>query len=226
MSLKILCDFDGTITTADTADSIFTAFAAPAWHDVEALWAAGEIGSAECMRRQMELVDASITELNEELDGLEIDPSFSNFARFCAVNGFELVIVSDGVDYFIRRILKRVGLANLPIRANQLLRTGERTFSLAHPFSVKDCASGAGNCKCACEASAAPSKLTVLIGDGRSDFCVAQEADVVFAKKSLLRHAREQGIPAMEFSTFHDVEAMIERLVPAYALPQVFNKAA
>src|SRR5262249_43067593 len=129
--LKILCDFDGTITRADTADAIFTRFAAPAWHNVEALWEAGEIGSAECMRRQMEYVDANFAELDAALDELEIDPTFPSFHQFCVLNDIELVIVSDGVDYFIRRILQRVGLQHLPLRANSLLQLDERRFSLA-----------------------------------------------------------------------------------------------
>jgi 2,3-diketo-5-methylthio-1-phosphopentane phosphatase len=215
MSLKILCDFDGTITRADTADAVFSALAAPEWHAIEELWDAGEIGSAECMRRQMELVDASVSGLNEVLDSLEIDPTFPEFAQFCAANGFELVIVSDGVDYFIRRILSRYGLAGLPIRANQLIRTGERSFTLAHPFSVKDCAAGAGNCKCACEAATPTSRQTVLIGDGRSDFCVSEEADIVFAKKSLLRYTREKGIPALPFETFAEIAAALAPAMPA-----------
>jgi 2-hydroxy-3-keto-5-methylthiopentenyl-1-phosphate phosphatase len=214
MSLKVLCDFDGTITKVDTADAIFTRFAAPAWHDIEALWEAGEIGSAECMRRQMELIDASLPELDDALDALEIDPAFPAFNQFCIAHNIELIVVSDGVDYFIRRILQRAGL-RLPIRANRLIHRGRRSFSLAHPHKVQDCASGAGTCKCARAAAEGVSYRTILIGDGRSDFCVAHEADVVFAKKSLLRYTQEQGIPALEYSTFADVQFLFETLLPA-----------
>lgn len=217
MSLRVFCDFDGTITKADTADAIFSAFAAPEWRDVEALWEAGEIGSAECMRLQMELVHASLPELDSMLDSLEIDPTFPAFSEFCSQNGIQLTILSDGVDYFIRRILRRFQLHHLPIRANRLVKLGERRFSLDHPFSVKDCASGAGTCKCAATALGATLLETVMIGDGRSDFCVAQEADIVFAKKNLLSYTREQGIPSVAFSNFSDIRAHLEPLVPAQA---------
>jgi 2-hydroxy-3-keto-5-methylthiopentenyl-1-phosphate phosphatase len=219
MPLKVVCDFDGTITKEDTADAIFTRFAAPEWRDVEALWEAGEIGSAECMRRQMELVDAGLPELDATLDDREIDPDFRAFVAFAEARGLELVIVSDGVDYFIQRILKRVGLSHLPVRANRLIRLGERRFSLDHPFKVQDCASGAGVCKCAL-ASKALGKRTVLIGDGRSDFCVAHETDIVFAKKSLVRYTREQRIAAIEYATFADVQAALANLL-APAQPEL-----
>jgi 2,3-diketo-5-methylthio-1-phosphopentane phosphatase len=211
MSLKILCDFDGTISIADTTDAIFDRFA-PSWLEIEALWEAGEIGPAECMRRQIELLDASLPELNEALDELSIDPSFPAFTQFCASSGIELIVVSDGVDYFIRRILENAGLHGLSIRANRLIQLGDRKYTLAHPHKVQDCASDAGTCKCSRAEIECAGHRTVLIGDGRSDFCVSRKADFVFAKKSLLRHTQEQGIDAFEYSNFFDVRVHFERL--------------
>ncbi|MBI4724310.1 MAG: MtnX-like HAD-IB family phosphatase [Rhodomicrobium sp.] len=211
MALKILCDFDGTVSQADTTDAIFTRFA-PAWLEIEAMWEAGEIGSSECMRRQVELMDVSLPELDETLDELEIDPTFPAFVQFCQASRFELIVVSDGVDYFIRRMLQRAGLARLPVRANQLIQRGERRFSLGHPHKVQNCVSGAGTCKCASAAPECAPRQTMLIGDARSDFCVSHKAGIVFAKKSLLRYTREHGIAAFEYSSFTDVQAILEGL--------------
>src|SRR5262249_47223827 len=102
MSLRVLCDFDGTISAADTTDAIFDRFA-PSCRIIEVLWEAGKMGWAECMRRQIELMDASAEELDKELDGLQIDPISPAFVRFCDAAKIELTVVSDGVDYFIRR---------------------------------------------------------------------------------------------------------------------------
>jgi 2-hydroxy-3-keto-5-methylthiopentenyl-1-phosphate phosphatase len=212
MSLRVLCDFDGTISAADTTDAIFDRFA-PSWRTVEALWDAGEIGSAECMRRQVELMDASAAELDKALDGLEIDPTFPSFVRFCDTANIELSVISDGVDYFIRRILNNAGLAHLPVRANRLIRRGPRRYSLGHPHRTQDCATGAGTCKCAHASAGCASRYTILIGDGRSDFCVSHKADAVFAKKSLLSYTAGHGIAAFEYSTFADVQAMLECLL-------------
>jgi len=44
------------------------------------------------------------------LDAQEIDPTFADFQRFCAGRGFPLAILSDGMDYYIRRILERHAL--------------------------------------------------------------------------------------------------------------------
>ena len=209
MSLRVLCDFDGTISAADTTDAIFDRFA-PSWRIIEALWEAGKIGSAECMRRQIELMDASAEELDEELDGLQIDPTFPAFVRFCDAAKIELTVVSDGVDYFIRRILRNAGLSHLPVYANHMIRVGPRRYSLGHPFQEPDCTTRAGTCKCARAGFGCTARYTILIGDGRSDFCVSHKADAVFAKKSLLHYTGEHCIAAFEYSTFADVQAVLE----------------
>jgi 2-hydroxy-3-keto-5-methylthiopentenyl-1-phosphate phosphatase len=224
MSLKVLCDFDGTISVADTADAVFDRFA-PSWRSIEALWEACEIGSAECMRRQIELMDVSADELDEALDGLQIDPSFPAFVRFCDAAKIELAIVSDGVDYFIHRILKNAGLTGLAVHANQLIQRGPRRYSLGHPHQTQDCEASAGTCKCAHAGAGSGSRYTILIGDGRSDFCVSHKADAVFAKKSLLRYTARHGIGAFEYSTFADVQAVLECLLRSRQQNHSFTNA-
>ncbi len=208
MALRVICDFDGTITVGDATDTILELFAAPRWKDLEALLYAGGIAAAECMSRQMALVDAALHELDDALDVIKIDPAFPVFCEFCRSKGIRLTVVSDGIAYFIRRILRREGLSHLPVRANRLIRQGERRFSVRHPHQTQGCASGAGTCKCTF--ASAEFHRTVLIGDGRSDFCIAHKADVVFAKKRLLGYTKEKGIPAFEYSTFEDVQAVFE----------------
>ncbi len=210
--MKVLCDFDGTVSVGDAADTIFDRFA-PSWLEFELACEAGKIGPAECMRRQVELMDVSLCELDRALEQIEIDPAFPGFVEFCETSGIGLTIASDGVDYFIERILRKSRLHHLPVRANRLIQLSERRYTLSHPHKVRNCASDAGTCKCAFAGKDPARHRTVLIGDGRSDFCVSQKADFVFAKKSLLRYTLERGIFAFEYSTFADVQAVLERFL-------------
>jgi hypothetical protein len=57
----ILCDFDGTISVEDITDALLVRFAKPGWEDIEQAWKRGEIGSRECMARQIALLDATAT---------------------------------------------------------------------------------------------------------------------------------------------------------------------
>jgi 2-hydroxy-3-keto-5-methylthiopentenyl-1-phosphate phosphatase len=39
----------------------------------------------------------------------------------------------------------------------------------------------------------------IYIGDGRSDICAAKEADIVFAKDTLLEYFKKHDLPCAEF---------------------------
>jgi len=209
--VRVYCDFDGTITTRDTTDYILERLARPAWQDTEAAWVAGRITAAECMRRQIALIEASDVRLDEVLDEVDIAPGFSAFVGWCATRRVPLVIVSDGVDYFIRRVLERHRLGGLPVIANRLSGC-EASRRLEQPWQRADCAAGAGVCKCAVLRGGAP-QTAAYIGDGRSDFCVALRANVLFAKGVLARHAHERGISYFRYTDFHDVLRLITPMI-------------
>ena len=214
--MPVFCDFDGTISIQDATDLILSRFASPDWERIEEEWKQGAIGSAECMQRQVALIRATKRQLDAALDEIDIDPSFPAFASFCRSRGIPLTIVSDGVDYFIHRILARHGLAQLPVTANHLTicgLNGHTRYYLASPFSEATCASAAGMCKCRSVGLA--SGMRVYVGDGRSDFCVAAKPDLLFAKGHLAAFCERQNIPFMPYREFADVARAFKRRLPA-----------
>jgi 2-hydroxy-3-keto-5-methylthiopentenyl-1-phosphate phosphatase len=196
-------DFDGTIVPWDVTDFLFERFADPAWHEVEKDWQAGRIGSRECMTRQVALLKATPAEVEAALSELRIDAGFASFAEECERNGIGMSIVSDGFDYAIERVLAQAGL-EVPFYANHLETLGADRWRLSFPFARSDCRALAGNCKCSFTAPHA-SKVKVVIGDGRSDFCVSGNADLVFAKGTLLELCRTSGTTHFAFDDFFDV---------------------
>jgi 2,3-diketo-5-methylthio-1-phosphopentane phosphatase len=208
----ILCDFDGTISVRDTTDALLERFGQPGWQAIERAWRDGAIGSRECMARQVELVDASPAELDAWLDEAAIDPAFPDFVAAARAAGIPLTVLSDGLDYAIARILGGHGGGELPVLANRLQAVGERGWRLAFPFGRGGCRSG--NCKCTAAGSAhAGRQRVLLIGDGASDFCVAGEADFVFAKGRLVEHCRAAAIPYRPIVDFRDALALLPMLV-------------
>ena len=53
----------------------------------------------------------------------------------------------------------------------------------------------------------------VYLGDGNSDRCVAGEADVVYARRSLARYCQEQGIAYTPFETMDRVIVGLKSLL-------------
>jgi 2,3-diketo-5-methylthio-1-phosphopentane phosphatase len=212
--MQIFCDFDGTISLKDTTDEILSKFALPEWELLEAQWKNGEIGSAECMRRQIALIRASKQQLDSELDAQPIDANFVDFVHFCAGNNLPITIISDGVDYFIKRILGRYNLAHLPVIANHLIVNSDGLYSLSCPHSNPACSKASGVCKCS--KLAACNKKIIFVGDGRSDFCATTEADIIFAKHTLAIYCQQHDIDYISYQNFADVKAALKRQLPEF----------
>ncbi|MDR3435133.1 MtnX-like HAD-IB family phosphatase [Telmatospirillum sp.] len=214
MDWRILCDFDGTIALEDVTDSILDRFALDGWEDIEDEWKNGQIGSRECMARQVDLIRASRLELDDHLDSVAIDPTFPVFAAACKKAGVRLTVVSDGLDYAISRILGRHGLDDLPILANHLETTGPRRYRLAFPNANATCSKASGTCKCKiAEAQTTDRALSLLIGDGASDMCAANSVDLVFAKDKLLAYCRSEGLPFVAFRDFAHANDLLATLL-------------
>jgi 2-hydroxy-3-keto-5-methylthiopentenyl-1-phosphate phosphatase len=166
------------------------------------------------MAEQVALLDASREEIDAHLDSMMIDRAFPAFVAEAEAAGIPLAIVSDGLDYAIRRILVSHGLGRLPIIANRLEATGARSWRLDFPHGSPSCRIAMGNCKCACAGRAREEKRRVLlIGDGASDFCVAGEADLVFAKHRLIEHCRSAGIAYVPVTGFADALDLLPTLI-------------
>lgn len=229
MSVNIICDFDGTIAPEDVTDNLLARFADGSWKDVEAQWVAGKIGSRDCMARQVSLIHADYGSLNRYLDTVEIDPSFSSFVDKCKVfDEITLHVVSDGIDYAIKRILGNNKLSSLLVKANALVALPGSRYRLEFPHSKPDCIVRAGTCKCAIAPTrggkAWRASSTLLIGDGLSDVCIASRADFVFAKDRLLEYCTTNAIPHLPFSTFLDVERQFVPVLDSLHTTLVSNK--
>lgn len=206
---NIICDFDGTITPLDTTDLILSQFAPPQWEEVEHEWVSGRISSRECMYRQVGMLTVTPEALNRLLDEIPLTPGFEAFVAFTETCGLKPHIVSDGLDYVIRRIMAARRLQDVPVTANRLKFTAGG-LKLEFPHSRTTC--GSGVCKCA--AAEAPG-LMILIGDGRSDLCLADRADFVLARRGQLleKHCLATGRSFFGYHNFYDIIDFFEKIL-------------
>lgn len=216
-----VCDFDGTIAPVDVTDKLLEAYAEPGWLEIEAAWLEGTIGSRECLSRQVALVKAPLRDIDRLADTIAIDPHFLDFAGDCAAQGIRLIVVSDGLDRMIERILSRHRLGHLEVFANALLTVGPKTHRMLSPHQDPFCLAASGTCKCAVIQDVRdelPGTRVLFVGDGRSDFCAAARAsDVVAAKSKLLAHMKTINQPCRPFTTFADVRRILSDLTSGAA---------
>jgi 2,3-diketo-5-methylthio-1-phosphopentane phosphatase len=211
--LAIYCDFDGTITERDVIDAFLERFASADWMAIEENWKLGKISSRDCLRQQLKCVPAlAHPEIEEFLKEIKIDPYFLNLLNYSQENAIPFYIVSDGFDWFIQSVLRNNGIENLPLFSN-VLRWTTKGLIPSFPLASQSCRTGSGVCKCKVVEASQENYFKIYIGDGRSDFCVAPSADLLFAKGSLKHYCETQRIEYRDFTSFRDVMAVLEPLV-------------
>jgi 2-hydroxy-3-keto-5-methylthiopentenyl-1-phosphate phosphatase len=215
-NLKIYCDFDGTITHKDTWRDIGAFFIKQKdkWMRIQDKFREEKIGVRECFLREISLVeDFDLEKFNEIIDEQEIDESFQEFIRFCRSNSIPLTILSEGMDYYIGRILMNNGI-DLPYYANRLIISDDKkNISLEFPYSDSEC----NKCGC-CKRNllinnTGDDEISVFIGDEISDGCVSYYADIVFAKKSLASYCWKNNITYFEYKNFSDIKNKLEKIL-------------
>ncbi len=216
-SLQIFCDFDGTITRGDTVDLLLEKLALDEWRHHETLWEQGKISAKECMSKQVPLIQGGWSAVESVLTTVELDPGLGDLVEWCSRWNVPFSIVSDGLDRVIYWLLERAGVSSAHMNniwANHLLIDEDsQKLALEIPTRAHRHVCPTGHCKCQILDMAPPGTLTAVIGDGRSDFCWAHRADLLFAKDGLLKHCRKQNLTCMTYDDLSDVRAVLQRLI-------------
>lgn len=165
--------------------------------------------AAECIRFACSTVSGTEKEVAEALFRAEaLRPGFPEFVRYLKDKPVDLRIVSDGFSGYIRPVLDENEL-DVPFHANTIEITDEGTLSVDFQNGRESCTACA-SCKCAHIISTSSDDDTIVyIGDGYSDVCPVEIADVVFARDTLLRTCGEKGIPHHPFNDFFQVRDIL-----------------
>jgi 2,3-diketo-5-methylthio-1-phosphopentane phosphatase len=210
--LEIFTDFDGTVTRGDTIDLLLETLADPSWKQIEERWINGEISSRECMALQVPLIQGGWQAMLAVLQTVEVDNTFAAFAGWCKFRKIALSVVSDGIDKVIDYLLSRENIKIARISANHLLESDGGQLALSFPERGSRVVCPSGPCKCQVLDNAGANVIKVVIGDGRSDFCWARNADILFAKDKLARYCSEQGIAFIPYENFLQIRMTLEEL--------------
>lgn len=213
--LKIFVDFDGTITNQDIGDSIFTKFGD--WEKVNPVindLLNDRISSRDCwdlLCSSTPSIDKA--ELDSFIDSLIIDPTFHSLVEYCKDRDIQLIVLSDGFDYYIERIFNRENLKDLKYYANNLSLDESGKLIPGYPFYNPDFPTSA-NCKRDhILDNSSDDDYTFYIGDGNSDKESAQYCDYIFAKDGLLKFCEKERISFSPFKNFNDVIKKIDDLI-------------
>ena len=214
-TMVIFSDFDGTIVQNDVGDLLFQTFGdVPMCAQAVRAWLDDEISSRACWQRQAETARVTQQQLDEFCDTQAIARGFVEFASYCRRKDWRLYVLSDGLDYYIRRIFSRYDL-DLPVFSNTLKFLPPQNgaipdrIAVEFPFFEHSCGR-CGNCKSYhVRRLAEPNRKSVYIGDGFSDRCGAQAADVICAKGDLAEWCIANRKPYFPFEDFEAIAYLL-----------------
>ena len=207
----IFCDFDGTIAQRDIGYHIFHHFSGGRNDALLPDWKAGRLSTRDCLRLEAEMVHASPTEFYRFLDDFTIDPTFPRFKELCRRNNTPLIVISEGLDCYIRYVLDRHGLGYLPLISNigHLENNGLRVEFPHANATCRQCGSCKGERMAEYRTKAADNCQVIFVGDGYSDACAAKYADILLAKKDLVLYCDQHLIAYNSYIDFDDVTATL-----------------
>ncbi len=219
MPIAYLCDFDGTISPQDIGAAFAQRFSpAGAASRLPMLdeWLAGRVGHRELTQAQCALIEVEPKEALAFTRTFTLDPHFAPFVREALGRGDAVMVVSEGLGFYVHDHLQQAGLGELPWAANHAVFQAGRVAA-EFPYADPACES-CGNCKAQhVRRYRGRGFHTVLVGDGTSDRHGALVADRVLAKQSLLQWCEREGVAHKAFEDFRDVAEFARRLDPMIA---------
>jgi 2-hydroxy-3-keto-5-methylthiopentenyl-1-phosphate phosphatase len=211
MKALIQCDFDGTVTEEDISFLLLDAFAQGDWRRLLRHYKEHRISVGEFNSRAFAMVKADKHKLLEALQGgVKVRAGFHDLVTYCLEKGLRLVIVSNGLDFYIRAVLKGLGLADIEVYA------ARASF---HPEGMKVQYLGPdgkrledGFKEAYVESFLRLGYRVIYIGNGDSDVAPAKSAHHVFATGDLLAYSRENNLNCRPFRDFRDVVKDLEHI--------------
>ena len=204
MKTLVQCDFDGTITEEDASFFLLDTFAQGDWRRLLREYKDHRISVGEFNTKAFAMVKDDKPTLLEVLKGkVKVRAGFHELVNYCLKKDFRLVIVSNGLDFYIKAVLKDLGLESIEVHAAQ---------ASFHPEGMKVQYVGPDGERLEDGFKEAYIKSflklgyrVIYIGNGDSDFAPAKYAHYVFATGDLLAYCKDNNLKYKPFENFIDV---------------------
>jgi len=205
------CDFDGTLTEEDVSFMILDAFATGDWRRLLTQYREGKIPVGRFNTRAFAMVKADKPTLLQFVRSkARIRTGFHELLAYCHRQGFEFVIVSNGLDFYIDTILGDMGIDNIQVFAARTRFTadgidvryiGPRGNQLEDNFKDAYVSLFLGR-----------GYRLIYAGNGISDVSPARQAHHIFATGELLTCCQEINLNCTPFTDLNDVIRGLESL--------------
>ena len=193
--MRLVLDWDGTVTERDTLDLMLQEFGDPEIYErVERELDAGRMTLNDVIAAEFATVTVPLDEAVAFIvERTRVRPGFAELAR-----RHHPLVVSSGFRELIEPVLEREGvLGRVELRAN---RVEARPDGWRVHFRVAEICDECGE---PCKRGDLPQGQVVFAGDSHSDYCASLAADRVFALGRLARWLERRGVRHEPLTNFH-----------------------
>jgi 2-hydroxy-3-keto-5-methylthiopentenyl-1-phosphate phosphatase len=216
MKTAVQIDFDGTVTMEDVSFLLLDTYLGEEWREALKEYTSGKIPVGTFNKRVFGMMKASrkaMTELVLTSPRVQIRPGFRELLEFCESKGYKIIIVSNGLRFYIEAILKKLGLDGT--RGMEIYAAKNEFY----PGGVKVAYIGpdgreleAGFKEAYTEMLSEKGYRVIYIGNGDSDIYPSRLAHSVFATEQLLQRCRAEKLTCTPFNDFYEVIKGLETL--------------
>ena len=211
MKTLFQCDFDGTLTQEDVSFLILDAFGSRDWRQLLTQYREGKISVGRFNMKAFAMVKADKQTLLKFVKSkAKIRDGFRELLAYCHRKGFEFVIVSNGLDFYIETILRDIGMDNIEIFAAQ---TQFSPDGIDVRYIGPDGNQLEDNFKDAyVRLFLGRGYRLIYAGNGISDLSPARQAHHIFATGELLTYCKEMNLNCTPFIDLNDIIRGLEFL--------------
>ncbi len=209
-ALLIACDFDGTITQRDTLRLIVAQYGSvEVWEEIEPRLRRGEVSLEQAMELEFAAVQATPQDVREFVrESAPLRAGFAELVEWAGDRGHRVVVLSSGFRTVIDSVLHEAGLGDLPVESHDAVFHPSGT-TIRWSERGEPCGHCGRRCKRHDLGRHHDQEVVVYVGDGVSDRCAAQAADVIFARDDLARYLDEERVGFRAFEDFHDIRTAL-----------------
>jgi 2-hydroxy-3-keto-5-methylthiopentenyl-1-phosphate phosphatase len=206
MKTAVQIDFDGTVTEEDVSFLLLDTYVGSVWREYLKEYMSGRISVGAFNKKVFGMMQAdrkTMTDLVLTSDRVKIRPGFRELVDYCAEKNFKVVIVSNGLTFYIEAILKKLGIDGLDIYAaeNVFFPGGMKVRYLGPDGKELE----AGFKEAYTDMLCKKGYQVIYMGNGTSDIYPSRRAKHVFATADLLQRCREEKLKCYPFKNFHEV---------------------
>ncbi len=212
----VFSDFDGTITQKDVLMSIIEHFAPPIWKDIWKKIFTREITISQGVKELFHLIPASKKDeiVNWVLKNMKIREGFKDFLIFLKERSVPFVVVSGGLDFYIKPLLEPYKEYISSIYSNKAVFSG-RYIDVEFIYRCNHvCKNDCGMCKpYIMEKFYKDKRPWIYIGDSITDLEASGISDIIFARDYLAKTLQALKINHYTYENFIDIRQKLVKLI-------------